>query len=70
MNTEDQQPEPEEVPNRPAPRNPFAEQPGSENPDSIIKGKRTAALSGMLIGLALAILVGAICILGAIAFAD
>jgi hypothetical protein len=57
---------------RPPPRNPFArpEERDFEPQETLIEGKRMAAISGVLIGLALAILVAAICIVGAIAFAD
>lgn len=56
---------------RPAPRNPFAnpeERVEFDRPPALIETKKSAAVLGVIVGLIAVLLVGAICIVGAIAF--
>ena len=53
---------------RPAPRNPFADREEIERGPALITTKKSAALLGVIVGLVAVLLVGAICIVGAIAF--
>jgi len=64
-----EEPEPE-APSRPAPRNPF-EQPDPEEEEGIpalIDNRRTAAISGVIVGLIALLLVVGLCVASSYAF--